>query len=355
MALANPTLVAEGNSSNTLAFAAQTAGKYLVAAVWRNNGLQNTALPTPAGWTEIMQAGPGDPASSGERCAFFGKIADGTETSITFATELAAGTRGITVFSVDPPAGGGGSWKVQTTKVTHSTAVAGLSVLTTADLTHLTDDCVTFAAYQQSSSYALTGNMPAWAGMTVRGSAAVGRGRVANNFSAARNVAVNLDAVGVTDTRRLAGAAFTLAYMKLPTLAFTAPADEADFLTTDTINLTVTATGQNLDTSALTIESSPAGANTFTTRGSDATSPHTYTITAGTLAAGRYDVRAVWSGTGEMGFLQAIQIGGTIQIDVADPPSTGNVEEVYGNVGAGWVPLVAIHENHGSGWVQVWP
>ena len=355
MALVSPTLVVEVNTTNTASFAAQTAGGYLVVAVTRNNGTDDSTIPTPAGWTQISQQGAGVPATSAERVAWFGKDCDGTETSITFSSNMSAGTRGITVFYVAVPAGGGGAWKVQTTKVTEGMTVAGLTVGDGADLTVLSDDSCVFALYQQSSSYASTGNMPAYAALTARGTAAVGRGRPGTKHDGARNAVIDVKATAVTDTRRLAFSAFVLSYLKKPTATITVPSDEASSVSTAAIPVTITVSGGNTDTVQVDLESSPEGAGTWTNRGTDTSSPYTgISIAGGTFSAGRYDLRPIWVGSGEFGFLQAINVGATIQV-VITAAVTSNIQAVKYHNGTSWVDVVAVKYHNGTTWTTIWP
>lgn len=361
MALTSPSVLTEPNATDTATFTAQAAGGYLVAAVRRNLAGVNTAIGVSSSngtgsWAQIAQNGPGDSASSTERVAWFGKQCSGDETTITF-TNMTGGTRCIEIFYVPVPAGAGGSWVIQATKVLHSLATAGLTVLNNADLTHHSDDCCTFAQVQQSSSYSVVGNTPNWSGMTRRGTVAVGDGASATNVAAARNVAVNLDAVALTDTRRLTGAAFTLAYLKKPTVTLTPAAGTVS----GTVSLVGTLAGGNADTLGVSFWQDD-GANPDLQIGTlDTAAPYGASWVTTGLANGTYTLRALWQGNAEFGL-----IGLNFSADVvyavnnAGAP-TGNVTAVRHNTPGApgtWVACTAIRKNSPGAlgtWVTIWP
>lgn len=356
MALTSPALLVETNLTNTATFAAQTAGSFLVAVATRNDGVNDTVIPLPSegGWFELGQRGGGVPASSAERVAIFGKEAVGTETSVTFASNMGTGTRGITVFSTAVPAGGGGSWVLQATKVVEALTVVGLTVGDSADLTSTSDDTFVVACYQQSSSYAVTGNMPAYPGMTVRGTAAVGRGRPATAVPATRNVAVDVKAVAVTDTRRLSFVAAAVAYIKKPTTAVTAPTAGAT-VSGATVAVTATATGGNCDTTGIEFYLE-TGATDTVIGVKDTVSPYSVTWDTTGLANGSQTVRALWYGSAELG-LAGLQFSSDVTVTVSNAaPSTSNIIAWKYHNGTAWVDVIAIRQHLGGVWTNdIWP
>jgi hypothetical protein len=305
--LALPTLLTNTTAAATATFTSPAAGSLLVVHARRNNLATTTVITVSAAngtggagaYTKVVEAGPGDPASS-ERAVVFYKVSTGDETSITL-TDMSGGTRLIEVYSVAVPVGAGGAWRVLSS-ATQSTAVAGLTDLASADVTSECTDSIAFAQSIYSSSVT-AGNEGTWPGFTTR--------ETSNRFNGSTGVLLlngkgtfNNTFTWALDTRRAAGTHVAFGYVVVPSVTVTNPP----------------ATGGLYGIQSL--QASVSGGNT-------------------TVA--------------QVQWWRDIAVDTQIGSDTTSPYSSGNVVAFKVHNGSAWTNVTAVKVHNGTAWIQVYP